>query len=263
MKVAELTNAPAWLKLATVIDEDVEINEHGIVTWNSGQFKGVWYGGDWKSGRFWGTWLTGRFFEGFFGGTFVNGTFFGGEFGMLDTSSRINAKFVQGYFKGGTFHMGSEMLGGTFEGGELLGTVTGGAIEGGKINGNVSPGVFIRWSSVQVDEFADIMSVSGMSIDDTVPKDKIPESAYVGMITPWKMRYRAEARKLRIGCKTATMYAWDRFFADPKQTLSTARWREKFKYIKASYMAMRAYLIEVHGPEILESRHGGDDFSPF
>lgn len=50
MRITELTNAPTWLKQATVENENVEI-VHGIVIWYSGiWYGGIWNGGAWKGG---------------------------------------------------------------------------------------------------------------------------------------------------------------------------------------------------------------------
>lgn len=94
MRISQLTNAPAWLKKATVENEDVEIIGE-VVHWKSGTWKGgEWQEGRWHSGR-WesGTWLTGSWLDGvwengswknggFVKGTWLNGTWHTGGFGQ-------------------------------------------------------------------------------------------------------------------------------------------------------------------------------------
>ena len=62
MKIADIPNAPVWLKRAKVSNENVSVDKDGYVTWRGG----TWWGGTWKGGTWWGgTWR---------GGTWRGGT---------------------------------------------------------------------------------------------------------------------------------------------------------------------------------------------
>ena len=51
MRIAELENAPEWLKQASTIEADVELL-YGIVVWRGGTWHGgIWRGGEWHGGE--------------------------------------------------------------------------------------------------------------------------------------------------------------------------------------------------------------------
>lgn len=94
MKIAELTNAPDWLKAAVVENEDVAICAYGNVTWRGG----TWYGGDWHGG----TWYGGDWRGGTWrGGTWQGGTWYGGTRLLVSLGHDLRGyAFMLNLFKG-------------------------------------------------------------------------------------------------------------------------------------------------------------------
>jgi hypothetical protein len=56
--------------------------------------------------------------------------------------------------------------------------------------------------------------------------------------------YRINPTVVSIGCKTKTITEWDAWFAGSDE-FETPRNCEEFKRIKANYLAVRAYLVEM------------------
>ena len=87
MRIKKLENCPDWLLEAKVGNEDVEINECGIVIWKGGIWEdGIWKGGIWKGG-IWegGIWKDGIWEDGIWeggrweGGRWEDGIWKGGR----------------------------------------------------------------------------------------------------------------------------------------------------------------------------------------
>lgn len=115
MKIKELRNAPDWLKAAIVEDEDVTIEEDGVL-WHGG----IWHWGNWK-GDYWfdGTWHDGSWF----GGEWLDGIWYGGRWydgtwhnGLWEDGVFHNGMWENGVWKGGVFING-KWNGGVWEGG--------------------------------------------------------------------------------------------------------------------------------------------------
>jgi hypothetical protein len=154
-KIADLKDAPDWLKRARVRDEDVEI-VNGVVIWKDGTWEGgLWEGGTWEDGIWeygaweggtWegGTWKGGTWKGGIWrGGTWKGGTWLGGLWrgGTWKGGAWLGGLWLYGTWKAGTWE-GGIWKGGTWKGG----TWKGGTWKGGTWEDGYQAPARCKWS---------------------------------------------------------------------------------------------------------------------
>ena len=110
MKISELENPPHWLKIASTLDEDVEII-NGLVIWKGGIWEcGIWECGIWEDG----VWECGIWEDGVWeGGVWKDGFW---KDGVWEGEVWKGGIWEGGVWKGGVWE-GGVWKGGVWEGG--------------------------------------------------------------------------------------------------------------------------------------------------